>query len=159
MKKNVLSLVAFAIVIVSAPFHAQTQPTSTDMEILRQKIKADKKLLVATNMALTEAEAKEFWPIYDAFQVDLTGINDRTNKLIAGYAAAYNKGPIPGETAKQLLVEMLAIDDAEVKLKQGYVPRLEKALPIVKVARYLQIENKIRAIVKYELAAGIPLIQ
>jgi hypothetical protein len=29
----------------------------------------------------------------------------------------------------------------------------------MKVARYLQIENKIRALIKYELAANIPLAQ
>jgi hypothetical protein len=157
--KYVLLLVACAVALGSAPFQAQTGPTSSDMEILRQKIKADRKLLVATNMALTDAEAKSFWPIYDAYQADLAGINDRTRKLVAGYATAYNAGPIPNETAKQLLTEMLAIDDAESKLKHSYLPKLEKALPIVKVARYLQIENKIRAVIKYELAAGIPLIQ
>jgi hypothetical protein len=35
---------------------------------------------------------------------------------------------------------------------------LDKVLPATKVARYLQIENKIRAIVKFELAARIPLV-
>ena len=29
----------------------------------------------------------------------------------------------------------------------------------MKVARYLQVENKLRAIVKYELAAQIPLVE
>ena len=46
-----------------------------------------------------------------------------------------------------------------MKLKRSYVPRLEKVLPGVKVARYIQIENKIRAIAKYELAAQIPLVK
>jgi hypothetical protein len=32
-------------------------------------------------------------------------------------------------------------------------------IPGMKVARYIQIENKIRAIIKYELAANIPLVQ
>jgi hypothetical protein len=32
-------------------------------------------------------------------------------------------------------------------------------IPLKKVARYLQIENKIRAIVKYELADAVPLVQ
>jgi hypothetical protein len=32
-------------------------------------------------------------------------------------------------------------------------------LPPKKVARYLQIENKIRAVVKYELANAVPLVQ
>ena len=157
--KRLLWLAACVVVLISAPFHAQTQPTSTDMEILRQKIKADKKLLVATNMTLTEEEAKTFWPVFDAYQADLTALNARTTKLVQAYASAYNKGPLAPDTAKQLLTEMLAIDEAEVKLRQSYVPKLESAVPIVKVARYLQIESKIRAIVRYELAAGIPLVQ
>ena len=44
---------------------AQDKPAD-NMQILRDKIKADKKLVVATNMELTESEAKGFWPIYDA---------------------------------------------------------------------------------------------
>jgi len=39
------------------------------------------------------------------------------------------------------------------------VPRLEKVIPGMKVARYMQIENKIRAVIKYELAESIPLVE
>ena len=53
---------------------AQDKPAD-NMQILREKIKADKKLLVATNMQLTEAEAKNFWPIYEDYQKDLQKIN------------------------------------------------------------------------------------
>ncbi len=130
-----------------------------NMQILRDKIKADKKLVVAVNMGLTESEAKGFWPVYDAYQKDLQGINERLGKLILKYADAYNKGPVSNDTAKKLLGEMLAIEESELKLKRAYVPKLEKALPEWKVARYLQIENKIRAIVKYEIAAEVPLVE
>jgi hypothetical protein len=75
------------------------------------------------------------------------------------YADAYNKRTVPDETAKKLLNDYLAVEEAELKLKRSYVPKLEKAIPGMKVARYLQIENKIRALVKYELAAQIPLVQ
>jgi hypothetical protein len=129
------------------------------MEILRDKIKADKKLVVAANMQLTETEGKAFWPVYDAYQKDLQQINERLAKTITAYAEAWNKGPVSNETAKKLMAEALAIEDAELKLKQSYVPKLEKALPEMKVARYIQIENKIRALVKYELAAKIPLVE
>ena len=47
------------------------------MEILRQKIKADKKLVVAQNLQLTDAEGTAFWPVYDAYQKDLQQINQR----------------------------------------------------------------------------------
>ena len=48
---------------------------------------------------------------------------------------------------------------AWLKLKKAFVPKLSKVLPGIKVARYLQIENKIRAIVKYEIAGEVPLAQ
>jgi len=133
--------------------------TASDMQILAQKIKADKKLVVAANMQLTEAEAKGFWPVYEAYQKDLQGINQRLIGAIKRYADAYNKGPVSDEAAKKLINEAIAIEDAEVKLKRSYVPKLEKVVPGMKVARYIQIENKIRAIGKYELAAQIPLVQ
>jgi len=63
------------------------------------------------------------------------------------------------EKAKKLINEALAIEQDEANLKGSYVPRLSKVLPGIKVARYLQIETKIRAIVRYELAAGVPLVQ
>jgi hypothetical protein len=138
---------------------APAEKGAMNMEILRQKIKADKKLVVAANMSLTDAEAKAFWPIYDAYQKDLQQINEKLGKTIVAYADAYNKGPVSNETAKKLIGEFLAIEESELKLKRSYVPKLEKAVPEAKVARYLQIENKIRAIVKFELADNIPLVE
>ena len=139
------------------PAFAQ-QATTTNMEILMQKIKADKKLVVAANMDLTDAEGKGFWPVYDAYQVDLQSLNQRIGKLVVQYADLYNKKAMTDAAAKNLLDEALAIEQAEASLKQAYVPKLSAVLPMTKVARYIQIENKIRALVKYELADGIPLV-
>lgn len=137
---------------------AQTSGT-TNMEILRQKIKADKKLVVAQNLNLTDAEGMAFWPVYDAYQKDLQQVNERLTAVILAYANAYNKGPVANDVAKKLLDEALAVDDAEAKLKSTYVPKILATLPATKAARYLQIENKIRAVIRYELAAGIPLVE
>ena len=150
-------IVLFAVAaLLALPAFAQT---ASDMQILAQKIKADKKLVVAANMQLTEAEAKGFWPVYDAYQNDLQGINKRLLGAIKNYADAYNKGPVSDETAKKLISEAIAIEESEVKLKRSYLPKLEKVIPGMKVARYLQIESKIRAIAKFELAAQIPLVE
>ncbi len=143
---------------LAAPVMAQTTST-TNMEILRQKITADKKLVVAQNLNLTDAEGKVFWPVYEAYQKELQAINQRLSAMIQAYATAYNKGPVADETTKKLLDESLAIDEAEAKLKSGSVPKILAALPLMKAARYIQLENKIRAAVRYELASGIPLVQ
>jgi hypothetical protein len=145
-------------VLILGPVHAQ-QAEQMNMDILKEKIKADKKLIVATNMTLTDAEAKNFWPLYDGYQKELDQINQRLITTIKSYADAYNagKGEISNDAAKKLLADALAVDESEVKLRQSYAVKMGKVLPATKVARYLQIENKIRAIVKFELAAQIPL--
>jgi hypothetical protein len=130
------------------------------MEILIQKIKADKKLLVAANMDLNDAEGKKFWPLYDAYQHELTELNQRLGKTIKAYADVYNegKGVISDDAAKNLLKEALSIEEAEVKLKRTYADKIGKVLPATKTTRYIQIENKIRAVIKMELAQQIPLV-
>ena len=132
----------------------------TNMEIFIQKIKADKKLLVASNMDLSEAEGKKFWPLYDAYQADLMQINHRLGKTIKDYADAFNagKGTISDDTAKKLLNEALSVEESEVKLKRTYADKIGKVLPATKTTRYIQIENKIRAVIKMELAKQIPLV-
>ena len=156
MKSLQLFVFAFAA-LMAVPVVAQDKPAN-NMEILRQKIRADKKLLVAANMDLTESEAKGFWPIYDEYQKDLQGINERLGQAIQSYADAYNNKSLTDQQAKQLLDEALAVQQAEVTMRKAYADKLAQVLPARKVARYLQIENKIRAAINYELAGGIPLV-
>jgi polyhydroxyalkanoate synthesis regulator phasin len=81
-------------------------------------------------------------------------------KTISEYAEAYNngKGAISNETAKKLLDEALAVEEAEVKLKRSYADKIGQVLSSAKTARYIQMETKIRSILKMELAQQIPLV-
>jgi len=145
---------------VSPSTESAAAGSQTNMDIFIQKIKADKKLLIATNMDLNDTEGKKFWPLYDAYQKELAQINQRLGKTVKAYADAYNqgKGTISNDAAKKLLNEALAVEDAEVKLKRTYADKIGKVLPATKTARYIQLENKIRAVIKMELAQDIPLV-
>jgi hypothetical protein len=153
------ALIGFVAAVVLAAGSAMAQSANdTNMEILKQKVKADKKLLVASNMDLNEAEAKQFWPLYDSYQKELEQLNQKLGKAITEYAEAFNKGPVPNDTAKKVLGEVLNVEEQEVKLKRSYAEKVGRVLPATKAARYIQIENKIRSIVKVELAQAIPLV-
>ena len=127
------------------------------MELLAEKIKADKKLLVGVNMSLTNEEARDFWPLYEAYQKELQTVNREIGRLIVEFAEAYAKGPIPNDTAKQIRNDVLALEEKELQLKRTNADKMEKVLPAWKVMRYMQIESKIRAVIKFELARQIPL--
>lgn len=151
---------------LAAPTFDEEESVLSDMKILAgsigsmdEEISTEKKLFIEENMNLTDAEAIGFWPIYDSYQKKLHEIATRLAKIIDLYSLEYKKGELSSETAKKLLNEYLAIELAEVKLKQSYVPMFEKVIPVAKVARYIQIESKIHAVLYYEIAGRIPLVK
>ncbi|WP_372521840.1 hypothetical protein [Sulfuricaulis sp.] len=143
---------------IAAPVYAADTAATTNMQILLDKVKADKKLVVAANMDLSDAESKAFWPIYDAYQKDLMKLNERAAKMIESYAAAYNSGAMTDQQAQTLINEALDVEASEAAMRKSYAAKLGKALPAKKVARYLQIENKIRAAIRFNMADKIPLV-
>ena len=157
MKSRVTMVLAILGLVMAMVIPAISQEKSADnMQLLREKIRADKKLFVADNMQLTEKEAKAFWPVYDQYQDELFLLRSRTAKLIKDYAEAEK---MTNDVAKKLLDELMIIEALGPKLRQTYLPKFRKVLPELKVVRYYQIENKINAALMYELAANIPLMK
>jgi hypothetical protein len=137
---------------------AQDKPAN-NMEIVHEKLKADKKLMVTKYMALTASEAKKFWPVYEEYQKDLQKIDQRLLNLLQSYAADYRNKSLTDEKAQKLLDEWITIENDDAKRRAAYVPKVMQALPPKKAARYLQIENEYRVVIKYDLAATVPLVQ
>lgn len=154
--KTRMTLVLIGLIMV-LPYWSFAGDTPTDnMHLVIEKIRADKKLFIAENMGLTDVEAKVFWPVYETYQDELFLLRARTMNLIDSYAGAYEK--MTDSTAKELLDESLTIEALGLKLRQTYIPKFLEVIPAVKVVRYYQIENKINAVLMFELAAEIPLI-
>ena len=157
-RKHTIILATIAMVILfGAGFAFSQEKASDNMQIVIEKVRADKKLLVAENMQLTEPEAKAFWPVYKAYQDELFLLRSRAATLIKSYSDSYEA--MTNDRAKKLMDEYMTIESLGSKLRQSYVPKFRKVLPEVKVVRYYQIENKIQAALMYELASQIPLIK
>jgi len=154
--RGVMMIGAVLTCLVNGAAMAQDK-AADEMEILREKARADKKLVVATALALTESEAKAFWPVYNAYQSDMITHYDKLLSLIDRFDKAYDT--MTDQTATQLLNEYLALEANHVALLKAYVPRFQRVLPALKVARLYQIENKMRALVNYDLARQIPLVK
>jgi hypothetical protein len=153
---SVVVVVFCALILFVVPVIAQDKPADTN-QLVKEKVQADKKLLIAENMKLTETEAKAFWPVYESYQKDIGKIVERSKKLIEDYAKNYEA--MTDATAKKLTDDMISIENDRLKLKKDYLPKFRKVLSDKKVARYYQLENKIFAVVSYELAKVIPLVK
>ena len=154
--RHIVAMATAVACLVSGAAVAQEKPADT-MEVLREKVRADKKLVVAVALDLTDKEAKEFWPVYGAYQSDMIEHYDRVAKLIGDYAAAYQS--MNDATATRLLGDFLALETDYAALLTRYAPRFHGVLPPRKVARFYQIENKLRALLDYQLARDIPFVK
>ena len=128
----------------------------TDMQALRAAVKSDKRAFVAATLQLTDAEAKRFWPIYDAYQRNLDLTSRR--RVVAVEPLLFREKAMSNLGAKNLVTELMAVDDAELKSRRTLRNRVMRALPPLKAARYLQLEEKIQATRDYDLATTVPLV-
>jgi hypothetical protein len=106
-------------------------------------------------MELTESEAKGFWPVYESYQNGLKKLGDRSITLIDDFARNYQM--MSEDAAKKLVDDYMDIEKDRTALRRDYLPKFRKVLPERKVLRYYQLENKLQAVVNYEIAAEIPL--
>jgi len=159
-----LRLLLAAVLVLGLPAAAlrAAQPrggpaVEANREVLLDAIRANRKALVAANLKLTDDEATKFWPVYDAYQKEINGIGDRLVAVIQDYTASFSD--LSNDKAMKLTGEYLDIEADRLKVRRSYVDTFAKALPGRKVARFYQIENKLDAVIRYELAATIPVVE
>ncbi len=129
-----------------------------DLAQLRERMKVNKHLVVSSYLLLSSEEETRFWPLYDAYQRELDAIDERYRILIRIYADAISADRLPDTRATELLRQQLAIDADEIALRQRHLPLVQQVLPAKTAIRYLQLEGKLRAAVRADLAATVPLI-
>ena len=156
MRKPFTALM-LCVAIAAAPLAlAQTKPDDvTDLQALRQAVKNDKRAYVESTLKLTDAEGKRFWPIYNAYQREVDLNNRRRN--VALQELMFRDSAMSNLAAKHYVAELLAVDEAEIKARRTMRNRVMRALPAVKAARYMQLEEKIRAVQDYDEASVVPL--
>ena len=126
------------------------------LQTLAHAIRANRRALVSVNLNLDSEQAARFWPLYDRYQAEITAVGDRVVKLLDDYTSKY--ADLSDEKALQLMTDYLAAEAERLKVRQTYLPEFAKVLPGRTVARFYQIENKMDAVLRYELAATIPVI-
>jgi hypothetical protein len=128
-----------------------------EMALMQKDIRSVEKQLIAANLSLTDAEATQFWPVYDEYARDLGNINNTRAALIQEYADNY--GTLTDDQADSLIRRWLDTDIAAANLRQKYVPVVRKVLPGVKSATFFQLDRRISMMIDVQLTSHIPLAQ
>ena len=174
MTRRTLRLIALTAAAAAAPALRGQQPASMQpaqpaaqkptpqqvqaaIDTMRAEVASARKQTVAQNMTFTDAEATKFWPVYDAYRADMKKAKDGEWAVIQTYAQ--NMGKITDSLAQSLMNQWMASRKAQMDLRASYVPKFVQAIGWMKAARYFQIEEKLDAILDFNRAKQIPLVQ
>src|SRR5688500_6970905 len=117
------------------------------MHALETEVGAGKRAFIEEQLQLTLQEDAKFWPIYDAHQEALQAFNQRRLDNILKYARAYDTDALDDAAALAIAEEALDLERDEAKQMEHTFHKLRKAVPVIQAVRYLQVENKLRAVV------------
>ncbi len=158
MTRTILAVLALAVAATSAPAALAQEPNAAgiaEVQQLRAAAQKNKRALVAQTLDLSAAEAKKFWPVYDAYQSDLANFQRQRNTALE--LVVMQDKPMTNRYAKNLANELLGIEEQEIKSRRKMHNAAMKALPPKKAAQYLQLEQKLRAVQDYDIAVAFPL--
>ena len=143
--------------VLEKPTVTSTINRQDAISLARTYAQAERQTVVAVNLQLTQEESVRFWPVYNAYQSALELLRDRMVKLIVSYADKFDT--LSDADAKAMLEELLNVQETECNVRREYMSKFEAVLPIKKVARFYQIDNKINAEMRYKLSLEIPLLE
>ena len=152
MKK--ITILLLSIIISVSAF---AQQYNDYLEVSREVLKVEKKAMIAEVMQLSETESPAFWPIYNEYEQKKYDVNTMLFKVIQDYSD--NFGNMSAEKATELVKRHLEVDMKLLKLEKSYAKKFAKVISPQKTLRYIQAENKIKAMIAAEMALEIPLLE
>ena len=139
---------------------AETQQELFNKEIKfsREVLSKQRQDLIKKNMGLSAFDEKKFWGVYNRYRDEMKPIIDQTVTLLTEYSDALEKKNLTDELAIEFTNTSIMLQGAKLALRRDYIAEFKKFLKPKQVARFIQLETKIDAIINYDLARKVPLI-
>lgn len=129
------------------------------LEESRVELEAKKKIHVSKELNLKAEESDQFWDIYASYERELAVQNKASFDLIRKYSQGYENNSITDEQAKDMLLSFFNIEENKLNIKKSYIPQYQSVLTDKKVLHFYQIDNKVDAIIRYDIAKRLPMIK
>jgi hypothetical protein len=145
----------FALTLILLTFGSAQAQIRDETILTYQVLTEEWDDLIAGVLNLSEEEAADFWPLYEKYS-KLKGVlwAERID-VIAMFLTGYDTmGP---EIARGLLSASFEIEGKMLALEREYADLFDDVIPLNKVVRLFQAENKLETTMMMEIAKDIPL--
>ena len=159
MKKILIALAGVAALGAIPMSFAQSSGANDlarTQEIISQ-LQADQRAVMLDTLALKPDQLAKFTPIYDEYQAERKKLyTDATQLLNRLWVADY--GGMTDDESKSIQKAAFKLRHDRLSLLEKYAGKLDDKLPATKVFQFVQVENKIQALLDVAAAASIPIV-
>ena len=128
-----------------------------DIKLFKKDVRSIRKQLIAANMDLTDAEAQQFWPIFDRYTAELAAIYDKKFALLKDYAQ--NSDALTDEQAESYIQGRAEVEQSIAQLRLKYFPIFRKVLSGKATTVFFQLDWRLALVVDVQLASETPMIE
>jgi len=146
-----------SLLIVLTLAFACTASAQDYMELLRQDIKTTKVEILTETLEMSQKESDVFWPIYRAYDLELSKLADRRIAIAKDVAANYDR--MNDSAATSLVEKSFSLQNDRTDLLKDTYKKVAKATSPVFAARFMQVENQILTLLDMKMIEAAPLIE
>jgi Spy/CpxP family protein refolding chaperone len=172
MNKSLTLVAAFAGIVLMTSHPAAAQDAASqqvtmvtldrasaeeNIRLFRKDVRSLKKQIISANIELTDAEAQQFWPVYDRYTSEMDKIEDRKFELLKEYARNYDT--ITDEQADAYIQGRAAVEESTLQLRLKYLPVFRKVMSGRTAALFTQMDFRLGLVVDLQLASEVPMIE
>ncbi len=136
---------------------AQTDDPEAEAQAAIQRSEAAREDAVREAMSFSAAEEEVFWPLYQDYRAEMQTLQQREVDLAFAMVETYQE--LSNAAADDLLDEWLSLTGSRNAVKGRYIARFREILEPRRAARFIQVDNKLDAIVAFDAAQTMPLVR
>lgn len=114
----------------------------------------EKKAMILDQMNLTEAEKASFWPVYESYANAIQYLDMEYIRMLT-----YTEKEELSEKKSAALAEHMLMNELLLaKTRKQYYRKFSKALTPVQAARFMQIDNNFRTMIRIQMQKESPAL-
>lgn len=136
MNINIIKFSRLALLILLIIPAFQSMGQDRPGEKMKDRVKAQRAAFITQQLNLTEAEAQNFWPIYNSYQAEMQQVRSAMD--------IKPEGDLTDKEAEDLMNKVLDAKAKELEVQRKYIQKFKSAIPPRKIARLFRSEREFK---------------
>ena len=149
MRKLLLS----ALFIICLSYNNFAQTNQDEIQLMQSLYGMEKRDIVAEYVELYDSQEKEFWSIYDEYEIKRQEIGKERFRILTSYVNDY--GEVKPENADRFMKQVIPLRIKADKLVDNYYKKVKSSTDPIVAMQFYQIENYLSDAIRMELLEEI----